>query len=305
MDKQRIEKDINECAVLYSKNKNDPANKGLAENMKRHIIALYISRDNDYGRYLLKKAGNDFSKNKITARTADPDMVITDVLLNAIENYDHEKNPNFSAYFFTYYKYRIGDLKKEEIKHNKRTAAVTFSTTEKDEEIENDPLNDITTDDEEALHIKTDYPDKLINILSMSTKFYEHNKGKAANEKRRYYSGLFSTDRSVSVLKAFPDIADNINETEYFDSINLDFLDFFMSQECSDIKDIISCGLKKNSQLMDNCQESIRDQEAVQPLKPAVYRKYIYEDTGEQITDAAFSLQKKSFDELLKKILTI
>ena len=76
-----------------------------------------------------------------------------------------------------------------------------------------------------------------------------------------------------------------------------------MKEKCLYIPDILQSRLKTYGQITDNCSSEDENREAEQPLRPAVYITYIFNDKGEKISDSAFSQQKKPFDEKLKQLL--
>ncbi len=308
--KVELEKKINHCATIYSMYKNDPKNKGLALNHRTMLTNYYLSDAFEYSRWLKAKASNDFTKCQIPDTVAESDMLVTDTLMEAIKKYDHTKNDNFAAYFFTYYNYGLRGYKKTNLKLYEPKVSETEhsdkdskeSASENDNYLETGNAQDIGKN-EDLFIIKVEYPEKFINLLSMISRFSEHYKGKEANEKRFYYSTLFTTDRSVSFLKEYSEISDRINENEFFNTISIKFLDYFMNDKCSDIKAIISGKLKKYNQIAEHYKPEEAENEAVQPLRPAVYIKYIFEDSGEKINDSALSQQKKAYETKLKMLL--
>lgn len=306
MDIEKIQKEINFCALMYSRYKNDPDNRGLAANHKSMLLNFYMHPDSEYRKYLIKKSACDLTGSKISESVAGSDMIITDVIMKAIKEYDHRKNDNFTAYFFQNYNFRLGDFRKLNVsitKHRENGAEYYDKKTGETREGNDEKIGSIPVDDENDILIRTEYAEIVIKILSMFSRFSEHYHGKAANERKLYYYSLFITDRSVSLIKEFPEISADVNQNEFFNSVNTKFLDYFMKEKCLDIPDILKSRLKTYGQITDNCSSEDENREAEQPLRPAVYIKYIFNDKGEKISDSAFSQQKKQFDEKLKQLL--
>lgn len=301
MNREKTEKEINECAMYYCRYKNDPTNRGQAMHFKNRLAAYYYT--GEYSSYIKNKARRDFDKYGINENIESFDTVITDVLLKAIKDYDYERNDNFVSYFFQNYNFKIKDTLKRLRKEMNIRITECCSSDDEGNSVEK-TIADLPVDDNSDIQIRIEFPDKLLKVLSMVSRFKEHNHGKAANEKRFYYHSLFTTDRSVSLLKEFPEISDSVNENEFFNSVNIDFLDYFMSDECFDISEIISCKLKTYGQIAEKYSAEEENQEAGQPLKPTIYIKYIYSDRGEKVTDSALSQQKTSFDDMLRKYIS-
>lgn len=308
--KEEIETEINALAKSFSMYKNDSSNRGLAMAQKAKLTNFFMNENEEYGRYLKEKAKKDFAIHGIYNSISDSDMLITDTLMKTLDKYDHMENDSFAAFFFTYYNYGLKDLEKKQKNEYNRRASNTNYSTDKSEESASENEKSLESGNEkelryneEQIEIKVFYQEKCMDILSMITRFYEHNKGKEANEKRYYYSTLFTTDKSVALLKAYPLVAKQINENEYFSTVNKKFLDYFMNDKCSGINEVIFCRLKKYAQIAEHYLPDEAETEAEQPLKPAVYIKYIFQDKGEKISDSAFSQQKKAYDTKLRTIL--
>jgi hypothetical protein len=214
--------------------------------------------------------------------------------LESFRKYDHNKNDNFCAFFFDRYNFLLKKYIEKERKTKERT-----------EDADDDTLNDISGDEAASLSSEIELSDTLSLLLSMASRFYQHYHGKECNETRRYYTELFTTDKSVCIIKDVCENLRHINENEFFGTINEKYLDFLMSEKCTTAADIVRVRFKTLGELTDNCDPRKKDDEPSQPFGNGIYKKFIFEDKGIKVTDSAISQQKKAFDERIKTILSI
>ena len=295
---------INTLMLEYDVCKKAGNNKARMKRIWGEVYVLLSSDDNACGRKAKSKIREMLRKSQNISHMYDEKNVLTYCLMDCLMKYDAEKCSAFFPWFLTYLNWWINDniYKKntriatnahgEKIRESRiQSLGQNEDGTEKD--VDSCGTESIISPDEQT-EGKFNAEAKIAKMFSY-IRFMEHSSGKSANPTRLFYSKCFVSDYLTSACKEGLYQEITINQQEAFGTMNLDFLDFYMTAECRTLQKIAFTALKTYTAL----ELSEKDEELKLPLENSVYKKYLPEKLGHSVTDSAISQQKKTFYEKL------
>ena len=302
--KDEAQNKINSLMTEYCNCRKSTGNRARMKRIWGEVYFLLSSAGNPCGQIVRNNIRNSLRKNSSLNHIYEESDVLTDCLTECLMKYDTEKCAAFFPWFLKSLEWWINDNI-----YKKNTRSVTNEKGEKIRESRFQSLGqneDGTEKDADSLGTDTVIsPDeqtegkfnaeaKIAQIFSY-IRFMEHSSGKAANPARLLYSRCFVSDYLTCICKDGIHEEITINQQEAFRTMELDFLDFFMTAECRTLRNIALTALKTYSVL----ELSQKEEELKLPLEASVYKKYLPDRLGRSVTDAAISQQKKAFYEKL------
>lgn len=298
-----IEGKICKIACDYYKYKNDPQNKSLAQSSYSELMMYYQSRSNEYSEvynereeysryvyYAVKKKIENKGLNRVVFQAED---IIADVFFKSVRSYEVEKNDSFCAYFFSMIRYHILDLAK-------KAGNLEPGNQGDADDIFKDETTEYSMDIIEKNSIAS-YFEQLKSYLEVS-RFKQHF-GSDRNGTRRYLLNLWTTGSSTAAVRAFPVLAKMVNQNEFFMALDLDFLDYFMSEKCRSVLELITVNLRKRGEIDPQCKGNKDDMVEI-PLKPYVYMCFM-NSIGGSVSAGTISTNFKDFENLFRKIAEV
>lgn len=139
----------------------------------------------------------------------------------------------------------------------------------------------------------------ISEILLSIAKLFEHGYGKKNNRVREKYYKLFVTEMVTRVIKEMGMEEDDISyKNKIKDGINENFMDFFMSKVCRNIKEIRDTNLTTYKQIGEPKKEG----EIEYPFEACVYMNYLQKIEGKKSSPEIISQNKKYYGEILECI---
>ena len=124
--------------------------------------------------------------------------------------------------------------------------------------------------------------------------------GRANNPTRHNYFRMFFTNDIVTYLQSGPSVKEfQRRERDLFATMKLDFLDFFMREECRTVPAVSCCPLKLYGELV----EGKAMEEAELPLHSDVYISYLDRVEHTKVGHSAVSQQRTAYKDELRKWL--
>lgn len=295
MDIKEIELLINKLAREYS----EIDEKDVAVRRSKISEICVMIYDDYYFRYLknfIRKSGaSNFDDDGIRD-------VINDAFFYSIKKYDYSQCDKYTAYLISNIRYKLKDAYKVYKREINRCSSYDSCYEDDDKSDEINTISDDSLRVDITLEEKENSIALFLDLQSMITRFYEHNQGKSANEKRYYYTRLFCTEYSVSYVKNEPGLINMINVNDFFEAIDTGFLNFFMSDECFDVGQIYTTSLKKYSDVLEKCQTDKSEKEIEFPFQADIYISYIYQTRNERVSNAVITQQKGHYMSKFKEI---
>ncbi len=157
---------------------------------------------------------------------------------------------------------------------------------------------------EEDSHIHADA--MLAEFISLVVEFLDHLPDKKHNERAKLYLRMNFTEWTTYSVKMQPVIHDcehfESQETRFFSTMELPFLDVFMARACRSIRALWGCELKEGMGTilrLDDPALKAKNPPAPWKLPTSVYVDYV-SSKGYKVTSAVISQHRKKF-ELLKE----
>lgn len=295
---------INTLMLEYDACKKAGNNKARMKRIWGEVYFLLSSTESSCGRKAKSKIREMLRKNQNISHMYEESDILTDCLTDCLMKYDAEKCSAFFPWFLTSLNWWINDniyKKNTRIVTNAQGEKIRESWTEslgQNEDGTEKDADSLGTDSiispDEQTEGKFNAEAKIAEMFSY-IRFMEHSSGKSANPTRLFYSKCFVSDYLTAVCKESLYQEITINQQEAFGTMNLDFLDFYMTAECRTLQKIAFTALKTYTAL----ELSEKDEELKLPLEAVVYKKYLPDALGRSVTDAAISQQKKTFYEKL------
>lgn len=149
---------------------------------------------------------------------------------------------------------------------------------------------------------RLDLDDTACEFLSVILDLRSHLQGRANNPTRHNYFRMFFTDSVAAGLHDGPPPPVFVKrERDLFTALKLEFLDFFMEENCRSVADICRSPLKPYGALV----EGRSMEETKLPLPGDVYVSYLSRMENTRVNVSAVSQQRQIYREELKKWLGI
>ncbi len=247
---------INELAVLYSKADN-------TNDKMKYFNEIYSYLFDD--QFLNKIYNKYIGTHKYLAQ--DMDEIYSDVFFESLKKYDAAKNDNFYNYFKYILKLRIRTAYK---KYQKLHPNLNLpEDMDKNDFLENTPVCDTT---DEVIEKETNlflYIVELILFQKSNDNSKPLKDRKTKNKWEYFYN--FHTDTTIWYIHSTSniDILKKHNN-KIIDSIEPNFLNYVMIENCTNIFDIFKT----------NCKFSINEKSKIIHLPQSVYVDYMNIDKG-------------------------
>ena len=157
----------------------------------------------------------------------------------------------------------------------------------------NDDIYDLANENAELIVFTSSC---IFNFLNCNSK--------KNNETRKMYFKLFNTDIVVQFVIDLEKINTLLlkHEQMILSSINLDFLNFFMANNCENISHIIMCPLKKLKDLLIDVDDDYSLEEICPlPLPTKVYISYLKIKKDINVSKVLISQQKSNFHNYMNE----
>lgn len=142
--------------------------------------------------------------------------------------------------------------------------------------------------------------EKICELTMLFTKITDCLTGRQNNETKKSYFKLFATESITGAIRLS---ADNflleVHRRDILSALKEKFLDYYMAERCRSIDQIQKCPMKKRCEVEE---ESQSDSEVSIPFSNKLYITYLKRMEGKKAGDSAVSMQKKSFEELMKEL---
>lgn len=285
------EDEINEIARKYYEAK--VANDKNTMNYYTTDLYLIATKNSILNRKMKSKIRNNSKLND------DPDTYIHDYFTRQLKYFNYEKSNSFVAFMMQF----INQPIRKEIHKNAKMP--TESLDDNGVNDDGDSLlnkyetttayNPFENIDEENVYI-------LRSILpSMINKFYEHNKGKQASDKKYMYFKVFNTEWIVEFVEKSGDRY--FNKAEAYESTDKDYIRFITYSDYESFDDILNFNYKKYSDILD--EYNGEDKEVSIPCENKIISEYFFktEKSETRPSEANVSIFRKKYMELLKTII--
>ena len=143
----------------------------------------------------------------------------------------------------------------------------------------------------------------LFSIINYNIIHFLEHKGKAFNSTGLMYRKMFYTETIIKFFNKFSYTSNNINSQQIFSAIDVDFLDMVMKSLCREVSDITYSSLKKYYEILEDISEDKKFLEIEVPFINKIFIKYVELSTGDTVSDASISQQKKKYKESMDKWL--
>lgn len=287
-DKNVLMNELNDKYMQYYNLKisNPQENSAKLKNLKSEIWIKSLE--------IIKKM---YGKRVEASKIED---IVNDLFMKntLIEDFDpfckDGEQKTFSERLFSNLRFGKLDLYRKEKKKTDNEASIINSYENVDESEEID-IKDLSSDIENQYSHKEQLKE-ILTKLSMPIfiiNFFEHKKGKAANEARLRYYKLFYTEDITKIVKeimnkTYINIMEE-REQNIFKCLNINFLDYFMMDICRNIKSIKEKPLKNHVKYNEN-------EELVEiPFSAKIYRSYLENMENKKVSDSNISQQKTEY----------
>lgn len=293
-------------------------NKIISEIFKsnksqNNIIFNYISELIEY-----------YNGNKMVKLDNDPNAEIWEVLesKHLLDTFDINKNDNFVNYLKYVVDCNILNKLKKINKNanmqdfhgnlikNEEGKPVPFKNNSLDQNIDDDENSDDTLHSKVGSNENPENDISQNNFINMSLSIMNYNiihflehKGKAFNSTGLMYRKMFYTETIIKFFNKFSYTSNNINSQQIFSAIDVDFLDMVMKSLCREVSDITYSSLKKYYEILEDISEDKKFLEIEVPFINKIFIKYVELATGDTVSDASISQQKKKYKESMDKWL--
>ncbi|MGN0605985.1 MAG: hypothetical protein ACI4JM_05640 [Oscillospiraceae bacterium] len=297
------QKTINDLAKQYCEYKKS-GNSGQAKAVKWQICEKIIVKGNgnalSYSLYskCMEKFG--FNEN-------DAYDVIQDVFLKSINEYDYDKNDNFTAYMEKQVFYECSHRKSKEYitkkgnsEDDKIPRYVDTYTYNEDGELYDD-MESVAGS--ECFYDKTDCDNlraKRVKLVSCVAKFEQTRSKKEANPTRLSYFKIFVTEAITKDINQSKNY-DDYNTGELPDVMDGNYVRFFAFTDFISAADLIDIKMKKYSDILENGEEK----EIKLNMEPRVIIPYRVQAGLDKkaVNPANVSQQKEKYIEFMKNLL--
>lgn len=310
-EKMQVQERINALMTEYSQRKQANESPKLLKRLTTEAYMLMIDSSNTpCSRELRDKIQYYLNINELQSTPYEPNDVMNECFLIAMESYDCRNNPNFWAYFQALTRNWISDKifkknsrvigKDANGKHIRESWLIPDIDKNDDEEMvtitETQP--DQTPNPEEMLASKENSDvgakAKIAALITNVVGFYLHNQANTLyQEKIRYYRS-FTTDYMICFAKQKVFETVPVNEQDAFLAMDCDFLDYLMTTVCRTLHTVELTPLKTYAQLDISKRGDVK-----LPLMAIVYKAYFAKQYQKTFTDSALSQQRDAFFNLL------
>lgn len=284
-----------------------------SDKSQNNIIFNYISELIEY-----------YNGNKMVKLDNDPNAEIWEVLegKHLLDTFDINKNDNFVNYLKYVVDCNILNKLKKINKNanmqdfhgnlikNEEGKPVPFKNNSLDQNIDDDENSDDTLHSKVGSNENPENDISQNNFINMSLSIMNYNiihflehKGKAFNSTGLMYRKMFYTETIIKFFNKFSYTSNNINSQQIFSAIDVDFLDMVMKSLCREVSDITYSSLKKYYEILEDISEDKKFLEIEVPFINKIFIKYVELSTGDTVSDASISQQKKKYKESMDKWL--
>ena len=284
-----------------------------SDKSQNNIIFNYISELIEY-----------YNGNKMVKLDNDPNAEIWEVLegKHLLDTFDINKNDNFVNYLKYVVDCNILNKLKKINKNanmqdfhgnlikNEEGKPVPFKNNSLDQNIDDDETSDDTLHSKVGSNENPENDISQNNFINMSLSIMNYNiihflehKGKAFNSTGLMYRKMFYTETIIKFFNKFSYTSNNINSQQIFSAIDVDFLDMVMKSLCREVSDITYSSLKKYYEILEDISEDKKFLEIEVPFINKIFIKYVELSTGDTVSDASISQQKKKYKESMDKWL--
>lgn len=145
-----------------------------------------------------------------------------------------------------------------------------------------------------------EYNERIAELIALILSLPQVLKGRANTSERVTYFKMFFTDDMVEAIHTYGVTSGYINhERDLFESINISFLDFFMSDICRTANEILHSRLKFYGEIV----EGQPMEEPRYPLPNNIYCTYLKVTHKKKVGDSAISNQRNAYHTFLRKML--
>lgn len=284
-----------------------------SDKSQNNIIFNYISELIEY-----------YNGNKMVKLDNDPNAEIWEVLesKHLLDTFDINKNDNFVNYLKYVVDCNILNKLKKINKNanmqdfhgnlikNEEGKPVPFKNNSLDQNIDDYENSDDTLHSKVGSNENPENDISQNNFINMSLSIMNYNiihflehKGKAFNSTGLMYRKMFYTETIIKFFNKFSYTSNNINSQQIFSAIDVDFLDMVMKSLCREVSDITYSSLKKYYEILEDISEDKKFLEIEVPFINKIFIKYVELSTGDTVSDASISQQKKKYKESMDKWL--
>lgn len=284
-----------------------------SDKSQNNIIFNYISELIEY-----------YNGNKMVKLDNDPNAEIWEVLesKHLLDTFDINKNDNFVNYLKYVVDCNILNKLKKINKNanmqdfhgnlikNGEGKPVPFKNNSLDQNIDDYENSDDTLHSKVGSNENPENDISQNNFINMSLSIMNYNiihflehKGKAFNSTGLMYRKMFYTETIIKFFNKFSYTSNNINSQQIFSAIDVDFLDMVMKSLCREVSDITYSSLKKYYEILEDISEDKKFLEIEVPFINKIFIKYVELSTGDTVSDASISQQKKKYKESMDKWL--
>lgn len=316
MNIEEKKKQLNDLMIEYSQLKDDPSNKARCKAIRNQAAIIIFSPV--FLNYFCKRVREKLNR-RYTYHGADE--FVTDSFFNCVDKYDHRKNDNFYSFFISFLvRYQvtngtrgeriniefdptITDGEGNEIPFintiadgnaDPGTRAILKASAEDDQTyccavkpavssiqdmFDHSSEESISEDEAKARLRFIEYASKIIPCVNQAN---EHR-----GRHNEYYRA-FATDFYIAVSKEGLHLRYSLNENEAFNTMDLAFADWTMTNMCRSFSDFASTPCK-NYAAIGVTDQDYSANEIETPFKNVVFKTYF------SVTDSAVSQQRRSF----------
>lgn len=319
--------DITNLVLEYQQAKKD--NLPECNTLKMKLINEIFKEESDSPSVYLQSIRKIIEKtnsNKIVKLDEDGNADLWELIEDKqlFDTFDISKNNNFFKYMETEARNYIRNKARMENNHAETNMKDSHGNLIKDEngkqvQYKTCSINVDSNDDEHSSNYINKEIDSCENMeenvlanqsINMSFSIINYNiihflehKGKAFNSTRLMYIKMFYTETIINFFNEFSYTSNNINSQQIFSAIDVDFLDMVMKSLCREVSDITYSSLKKYYEILEDISEDKKFLEIEVPFINKIFIKYVELSTGDTVSDASISQQKKKYKESMDKWL--
>ena len=299
---KKLENEINRLADLYYEAKMK-GNEGEMRNIKLMLLIPYLERFDNF-----------CNLSDSPGKESDFLKLVVEVFPKYLEEYNPSvkgnegDSTNFSKYVSSNLRWRVIDIKGEKgdkkKKGDKEETEAPIRVLSLDQLISKEDQHGNTYLD---LHrdTKTDVEENVVTtqiILSFIRKFCDELNGRNSSKKAEWFR-IFLTEDITCLCKSDLDNRLSAYSTNLLSTINLEYLDFYMSEISRCTVQIRDTPLKKNSEIgyYEGKGETVPENEIMVPLRGYVSLLFLGLGLSKQSSRSGYYTQYKNFKELFQE----
>ncbi len=232
--------------------------------------------------------------------------IISDLFTDLLFKYDYERSENFYTFLISSFFNKLRDERKHDNSIKIRFVYLDANDSNDMDETSNVkreiPVGeDDSSNPATAVNLMEIEKNARIAMISTVLNFYDHNKGKSANEQRFSYYKIFFTEKMIERITDTNSVG-CFNSAEVYNISDKNYVRFISYSEYKKIEDILNIRYKLYSEVIDGYDKE--DKRINVPCENVIIQQYRYKSglDSNKVSLPNITQQRMKYKESLEKI---